>query len=107
MKSLVAILLATLVFSVPTLSFAKKNADGTKGKVTKVDEKSITVDNKKSGDSKTFTVDANTKIKIDDADGKITDVKVGDKVAVTAGDKPDVAATITVSTKKKAKKTTA
>ena len=104
MKHIVALLVAAFVFTVPAMTVAQNKTDkaaGFHGKVSKVDDKSITVDNKKSAESKTFTVDESTKVKVDGADAKIADVKVGATANVTVGDKPDVAATITVTTKKK------
>lgn len=51
-----------------------------KGEVTKVDASSITVKNKEA--EKTFTIDANTKIKAGSEDKTAADIKVGDKVTV-------------------------
>jgi hypothetical protein len=108
MKHIVALLVAAFVFTVPALTVAKEKADkaaGFHGKVTKVDDKSITVDNKKASESKTYTVDDSTKVKVDGADAKIADVKVGMTATVTTGgDKADVAASITATTPKKKNK---
>lgn len=106
MKHIVALLLAAFVFTVPAMSVAKDKADkaaGFHGKVTKVDDKSITVDNKKTSESKTYSVEESTKVKVDGAEAKIADVKVGMTATVAAGEKPDVAASITATTPKKKK----
>lgn len=107
MKHIVALLFAAFVFTVPAMSVAKDKTDkaaGFRGNVTKVDDKSITVDNKKSSESKTFAVEESTKVKVDGAEAKIADVKVGMHASVTAGEKPDVAASITATTPKKKNK---
>lgn len=106
MKALFAILTALAVmFSLPTVSFAKKDKGGIHGKITAVDAHSITISSKKAG-SKTFQLDDSTKVTVNGEPGKsVSDLKVKMHVAITLGAKPDTAGSITVSShhhKKKA-----
>ncbi len=106
MKTLISFFtVAVMLLAVPTLGYAKKDKSGsTKGKVTAVDDKSITVENKKAAESKTFKIDDKTTISVDGADGKkASDIKAGMRADVTAGDQPDVAKSITATTAKKKK----
>jgi hypothetical protein len=104
MKTLISFFtVAVLVLAMPAISQAAKNkSDGTKGKITAVDDKSITVENKKSSETKTFKIDDKTTISVDGADNKkASDLKAGMRADVTAGDQPDVAKSITATSKKK------
>jgi hypothetical protein len=106
MKSITTLLLAiAMLFVVPTMTFAKKDKGGSAGKVTSVDDKSITISSKKSGGSTTFKIDENTKISVDGQDGKkASDITVGMKASVTAGSAADTAASITATAGKGKKK---
>lgn len=60
--------------------------------------KTITVDEKKSGESKTFKVGEKTKIKIDGADKTLADLQAGQRVTLVPNKKGDAAGSINVRT---------
>lgn len=106
MKTLISSVIAlALMVSIPCMAQAKGNKGGDKpfhGKVTAVDAtaNTITVESKKSAESKTFKA-ADAKITVDGAAGKLADITVGMKAKVTVGTTPDTATAIDASTHKK------
>jgi hypothetical protein len=109
MKTLLSYFTAVaILIAMPAITVSAKDKTGsTKGSVTAVDDHSITVGNKKSGESKTFKIDDKTTISVDGADGKkAADIKTGMKAEVTAGDSDDAPAKAIVATSKKKKTTT-
>jgi len=107
MKSIIASLAAiSILLALPTMSFAGSGkAKGIHGKVAAVDSHSITIKNKKSGDSKTFQVDDSTKVTVDGQDGKhASDITVGMKARITPGSNSDTAGSIDATSKGKGKK---
>ena len=84
--------LLALLLAVPTLALAAKkapNPNNGHGKITAVSATSITVTPKK-GPAKTFTIDANTKVSLDDKPATVADLnttqhaKIKSKDGVTA-----------------------
>jgi len=106
MKTLISSVIAlALMVSIPCMAQAKGNK-GDKpyhGKVTAVDAtaNTITVENKKTSESKTFKA-ADAKVTVDGAPGKLADITVGMKAKVTVNPTtPDTATAIDASTHKK------
>jgi hypothetical protein len=94
-------LAAAFLISAPGMASAKDKSEkkgGSAGKVTAVDDKSITISHGKGGESQTFKVDDSTKVTLDDKDAKIGDIKVGAHVKVTEGSTAGTAASIAAST---------
>jgi hypothetical protein len=107
MKSLIALFaVIALLFAAPAVSFAKGGkAKGEHGKVTAVDATSITISNKKTGESKTYKIDGSTTVTLDGETGKkASDLTIGVKAKITPGTTADVAGTITATSKGKGKK---
>lgn len=82
--ALVVLLALTLVLS-PTGALAKKETAKVRGKITALDTTAgtVTVQDKKSGESVTVTVDENTRIHKNEQEGAaLTDLAVGDRAGV-------------------------
>lgn len=100
----VAVALAALLpVSLMAQEGAKKKgppADAFMGVVKSVDAtaKSVTVENKKSAETKTFTITDKTKITIDKAEKTLADLTEGLRVQVRPTKKGDTAAAISGST---------
>jgi hypothetical protein len=100
-----AVVLAALV---PAAMYAQAPAEGAKkkgppafaGVVKSVDAtaKTVTIENKKTSESKTFKVTDKTKIKIDEAEKTLADLTPGLRVRISQGKDPEVAAAINGST---------
>lgn len=108
-KNLIRFTALLFAAALATTSFA---ADGAKekkgdkptacrGKITALADGTLTVSNKKKGDT-TFKTNAETKyLKADGTAGTASDIKTGTPVAVTPGKSPDEAAKVKVITPKK------
>jgi hypothetical protein len=104
-KLLTLALAAAFAIAAPGIASAKdKGAKGGAGKVTAVDDKSISVAHGKGGEPTTYKVTADTKVTVDGKEAKIGDVKVGMHATVTPGSAADTAASIDASDAKKKKK---
>jgi Cu/Ag efflux protein CusF len=96
MKTILSFTLAAaFLFASPVMALAAKTGktgkrEGFKGKVTAVDATAhtITLTNKKSGETKTFKVGKRVKISVDKVKGKqLADISVGMKAKVKEGGK--------------------
>lgn len=113
-KSLIKFTALLFVVAFATTSFAadgakEKKTDrpaGSRGKVTAIADGTLTISNKKKGDT-TFKTNAETKyLKADGSEGTASDIKTGTPVMVTPGKSPDQAAKVKVLAPKKKGETT-
>lgn len=94
-------LLATLLFTVAIASTAFAGDKPSSGKVSAIADGSLTLANKKTGNT-TFKTGSDTKVlKADGSAGSLSDIKDGAHIKVTAGSAPDQAAQIQIVEKKK------
>ncbi len=84
MKTLSLALALSIVLGFAGLASAAKG-DNVKGKITKIDGKTLTISSGKKGEEKdvTVTVDDKTTYTVDGKDAKLEDLKEGQRITVT------------------------
>lgn len=77
--------LFALMMALPAMAADAPKVERTNGKITKISADSITVQ-PRTGDAKTFTINAATQVRIDGKPAAATDLKVDQRVRVNSSD---------------------